>query len=631
MRIPKESKKFLREDKQFRLGSLLTEQPHPLTCSLGHSNIEKSLRMIANVDKQVFRKFFKYANEGLFENSIKSVANALEKGGNIFFCGCGATGRLSIQLETMWRNFWLKIEKRFPDKYSEICSVYPEIKDRIVSIMAGGDYALIKSVENFEDHCSFGERQLNDSGAAKGDVVFSVTEGGETSFVIGTAWAGLKCGAKVFFVYNNPDEILRSRIKRSRDIIDNKEIVKINVNTGPQALAGSTRMQAATISTLSLGAVLVEAVYCIMSELFNDSELNEFGFKKSNSSLREIAAKSLLLGECLDNSIPDIVKIVEIEKNVYESGENFFLQNDKYPDKGFATYIGLEKSALVILTDTTERAPTFFTPPFSKHGENTPKKSPSYMITPIDDNTDAWQYLLKRPLRAVKWDKNTYRELLRKDDLSNSFNSIPSITEEEILKFKINSREMEHMRPLEEGNFVMVIAVGDDVEEIKIVEKKAFSILEKAKSAGAKTAMLSISSDINDVKTVRADVNLTIKTELEDPFELQNSILLKIILNAFSTVTMAQMGRVHKNFMTYVSPTNKKLIDRATRIILNITGLDYDASNAYLFDVLNYLRPFVERGYQMPSPVHLAVVRINEGLTNSEAVDLLNSGYKINT
>ena len=41
-----------------------------------------------------------------------------------------------------------------------------------------------------------------------GDVVFAITEGGETSFVIGTAWEGVEAGAKVYFVYNNPDDIL---------------------------------------------------------------------------------------------------------------------------------------------------------------------------------------------------------------------------------------------------------------------------------------------------------------------------------------------------------------------------------------------------------------------------------------
>ena len=56
--------------------------------------------------------------------------------------------------------------------------------------MAGGDYALIKSVEGFEDFTAFGKKQIADLGVSAKDVVFAITEGGETSFVIGTAWAG---------------------------------------------------------------------------------------------------------------------------------------------------------------------------------------------------------------------------------------------------------------------------------------------------------------------------------------------------------------------------------------------------------------------------------------------------------
>src|SRR6267154_1019188 len=77
-------------------------------------------------------------------------------------------------------------------------------EDRAFSIMAGGDFALIKAVEGCEDFTEFGKKQIGDLGVASKDVVFAITEGGETSFVIGTAWKGVDVGAKVYFVYNNP-------------------------------------------------------------------------------------------------------------------------------------------------------------------------------------------------------------------------------------------------------------------------------------------------------------------------------------------------------------------------------------------------------------------------------------------
>ena len=122
--------------------------------------------------------------------------------------------------------------------------------------MAGGDYALIKSVEGFEDFAAFGKKQMTDLGVSSKDVVFAITEGGETSFVIGTAWAGLDVGAKVFFVYNNPDEVLCEHVERSREMIQDPRIEKINLTTGPMAITGSTRMQATSIQLCVLLTIL---------------------------------------------------------------------------------------------------------------------------------------------------------------------------------------------------------------------------------------------------------------------------------------------------------------------------------------------------------------------------------------
>src|SRR5208337_2309374 len=102
-----------------------------------------------------------------------------------------------------------------------------DFETRTFSVMAGGDFALIKSVEGFEDFTAFGKKQISDLGVSGNDVVFAITEGGETSFVIGTAWAGVAAGAKVFFIYNNPDEILSEHVERSREVIQDARIEKI--------------------------------------------------------------------------------------------------------------------------------------------------------------------------------------------------------------------------------------------------------------------------------------------------------------------------------------------------------------------------------------------------------------------
>ena len=144
--------------------------------------------------------------------------------------------------------------------------------------MAGGDFALIKAVEGFEDYTDFGKKQLGELGVSSKDVVFAITEGGETSFVIGTAWKGLEVGAKVYFVYNNSDDVLRQYVKRSREILDEPRIEKLNLTTGPMAITGSTRMQATTIQL----CVLLTIMEMVIRDLLQENA--EDGFPAPNAA-----------------------------------------------------------------------------------------------------------------------------------------------------------------------------------------------------------------------------------------------------------------------------------------------------------------------------------------------------------
>src|SRR5213078_1203742 len=198
------------------------------------------------------RKYREFADSGRAQEIASSVLRAVENRGKIFFTGCGSTGRLSIQLVSIWRDFWQRQRVR-----GFVWSPSPEdFEDRAFSVMAGGDFALIKAVEGFEDFSAFGKKQIGDLGVSAKDVVFAITEGGETSFVIGTAWKGVEVGAKVYFVYNNPDDVLCQHVQRSREIIQEPRIEKINLITGPMSITGSTRMQATTIQLCVILTVL---------------------------------------------------------------------------------------------------------------------------------------------------------------------------------------------------------------------------------------------------------------------------------------------------------------------------------------------------------------------------------------
>ena len=56
----------------------------------------------------------------------------------------------------------------------------------------------------------------------------------------------------------------------------------------------------------------------------------------------------------------------------------------------------------------------------------------------------------------------------------------------------------------------------------------------------------------------------------------------KMILNMISTATMVKLGKVYGNLMVDLMAVNKKLIDRGTRIIMQLTDLDYDKAKDQL-------------------------------------------------
>ena len=143
----------------------------------------------------------------------------------------------------MWRDF-------FHRRAAELTLEERKLADRSASIMTGGDFALIRSVEFFEDYAEGGRRQAAALDVGEGDTFVAITEGGETSSVLGTLQYAAEHGAKCYLVFNNPADILRAHLDRSREAIDNPKVTVIDLYCGSMSVAGSTRMQATSSEQL---------------------------------------------------------------------------------------------------------------------------------------------------------------------------------------------------------------------------------------------------------------------------------------------------------------------------------------------------------------------------------------------
>ena len=67
-------------------------------------------------------------------------------------------------------------------------------------------------------------------------------------------------------------------------------------------------------------------------------------------------------------------------------------------------------------------------------------------------------------------------------------------------------------------------------------------------------------------------------------------LAVKLVMNAVSSGVMVKLGRIRGNWMTHLNLSNKKLVDRAVRIIAGLAGLDYRTACIELFRSLEELR-----------------------------------------
>lgn len=498
---------FLAQKHLFQLGDLPTETPHPHTMNLSDwasNDVLYGLMALRDVDLGALRRIHALGESvaPLFE----AVADALNKGNRIFLVGCGATGRLSLSLEYLWR--------RAHPGSNQVCS-----------LMAGGDVALVHSLEGFEDVASFGARHLRQLGFSPSDLLIGSTEGGETPYVIGAVEeAAASSSRPPFFLYCNPPSILRAKVERSRRVLDNPGIQSLCLNVGPMALTGSTRMQASTVLMLVIGLAL------------------EHG-RAWKAALDRLEAW-----------------IAFVERSPIEKLEAFVVGEARtYQEGNFCIYT-TDDMAITVFTDTTERAPTFNLAPFDHPMHPVQHHSLTYLSIPsVSDALGAWERLLGHAPRPLDWPEVH-----------------PKTSRDYMLGFDFGQRARAYREALLPSGQHYPFHIETLGSELHLRFRE-----------------------------------LDIKFPLPNLGELFDHLSLKCWLNMHSTLVMGRLGRYEGNLMTWVYPSNGKLVDRAaryTQILLKRRGLDiaYDDIVRAQFECKATLSP-------RESIVHKTVERLLAG------------------
>lgn len=473
-------KSFLETASQYRLGELSTEQPHPKTnhlSDLAKTDLETAIELFREIDLNALDVL--HSKRAALEQLGLKIRETFSVGGRVFLCGCGATGRLAISLETFWRK-QLKDDPR---------------RDRVVSFMAGGDTALIRSIEGFEDFESYGARHLESLGFGPDDMLISCTEGGETPYVIGATLRAAEISShRPWFLYCNPDSELRG-IDRSRRVLDHPDIDKICIPTGPMALSGSTRLQASTVLMAGVGIPLLSSsdadIAPALRRLFELVEQADFHF---------------------------LTSFIESESAIYTRQEHVLYLADRY--------------AITVLTDTTERGPTFNLRPFENRNDKELLPSLCYLMLPrAADSEEAWEQLLDRPPRPLDWPES--EDVAGRDRLLGFDFS-----------WTIATYRSQLLPNVPHHRFLVGRTNGADVLTFQLGELK------------------------HQFSTTGWSV-------------LEEHIILKLMLNLHSTLVMGRLDRYQGNVMTWVRPSNRKLIDRAIRYVDHILRSNQTAELGY--------------------------------------------------
>lgn len=574
------AREFLEQQKAFRLGTLLSESSHPKTRRLSETmeaDVEAGIRLLQSVDADIPAALDRIFAQDSYARLAATMRDALRHGKRIFFTGCGATGRLAILLEAAWRRFWRGMQQRHPS--------VPSLEDRCISVMAGGDFALIKSVEGFEDFPDFGRYQLAEAGVREGDVVVAVTEGGETPFVIGTAWQGLDSDAHVFFVYNNPTDDLRRHVRRSREVIEEPRIGKLDLTTGPMAITGSTRMQATTVELLVVGAALETALGQILRDPLSESEMAELGLKSCDPENYQRLFADLFEQLTGPEAVEAMARLTQFEEEIYRR-------------RGLVTYAA-DAVLLDVLTDTTERSPTFMVPPFRRQGDTASPVSWAFVKNPFHGSEAAWREMLQREPRGLTWGPHVYEKLKAPMSLQAD---PPKLDNKEIYRFRIGN-EPDPSRTDAADAALVVMGTSDEARGLSAESLQRFG------GSFAKRAAITVGPE---ARPLDVDERFHFSCDLPaSALRLREHLAVKLVLNTVSTATMVRLGRVIGNAMVWLSPSNKKLIDRGSRLTAQVTGCSYERACVVLHEAMEEIAGASYTGREPPSPVALAIEKIS--------------------
>jgi N-acetylmuramic acid 6-phosphate etherase len=157
---------------------------------------------------------------------VAAIVPRMERGGRLIYIGAGTSGRLGI-LDA-----------------SECPPTYGVPFDWVIGLIAGGDHAIRKAVENAEDNSEQAWKDIQEYGFNEDDTIIGIAASGTTPYVIGGVRAAKSKGLLTGSITCNPNSPLSSEVDFAIEAV-----------VGPEFVTGSTRMKAGTAQKLVLNMI----------------------------------------------------------------------------------------------------------------------------------------------------------------------------------------------------------------------------------------------------------------------------------------------------------------------------------------------------------------------------------------
>ena len=203
---------------------LPTERVNERTLNLDAVSTLEALEMLS-IENALAVAAVRAAHDQLAQ-LVEVAAERLARGGRMFYVGAGTSGRLGA-LDA-----------------AECPPTFSSDPNQVQVLMAGGPGAFHAAVEGAEDDREAAPRELKNRDLCPDDLVIGIAAGGTTPFVHSALDFAREVGAATAFLACVPFEAVPDRAD-----------ISVRMDTGPEPIAGSTRMKAGTATKLALNAL----------------------------------------------------------------------------------------------------------------------------------------------------------------------------------------------------------------------------------------------------------------------------------------------------------------------------------------------------------------------------------------